>query len=108
MAQESHQFLGLPTLGKRQQDISIANDPQISVQGFDRMQEQRRGPGTRQRAGNLLCDAAALSDSRHEDSTGSLDQKADRLLERVPESCSEGLERSRLLLDHFPTYLKAI
>ena len=47
-------------------------------------------------------------DSRHEDSTGSLDQKSDRLLERVPESCSERLERSRLLLDHFPTYLKAI
>ncbi len=56
------QLFGRAGVGDKQHHVTAFNHPQIAVQGFSRVHEERRCPGARQRCGNFFADVAGLAD----------------------------------------------
>jgi hypothetical protein len=85
---------------QREDDIVFLERAEIAVSGFSGMDEERGGPGTGERRGNLACDDAGLAHSSDDHAAAAGDDQLHRLREALVETRDQATDRGGFGLEH--------
>jgi len=65
--EQGNQFIGGAGIAYGEQDIVIADDPEVAVHGLDGVHGNGGGAGTGEGGGHLVADMPVLADTGHDD-----------------------------------------
>jgi hypothetical protein len=72
IGEQAEDLLGFSTGGERDDDVAFGQHAEVAVDGFCRVQKERRAAGGAERGGDLLSDDATLAHPGYDDATTAL------------------------------------
>ena len=106
-----HQLLGLPAVTQSENRVSIGQNPQITMERVERVENHRRRAGAGERRGDFLADMTGLSDPAYNDLPPGLHAGQEGFhspLERLVEPLAEALDLSHLQINDPPSFSQII
>jgi hypothetical protein len=99
--EDAHELVGLAAVRQRDDDIVPADDAEVAVNRFGRMQEDGRGTRAREGRGNLPADDAGLAHACEDDAALAVAEEMDGTDESLIEPIDQREDRRGLGVQDF-------